>query len=51
MKTDNKDYRYTVRLTETQNAAVQKLIDEGKVKTPAAALQYITNMFIMLGQK
>ncbi|MGS4241713.1 hypothetical protein [Serratia marcescens] len=44
-----KENKITVRLNDTQYALIQQLIDEGKAKTPSAALQLILNKLAILG--
>ncbi|WP_210450870.1 hypothetical protein [Pantoea ananatis] len=41
---ENKESKITARISETQNQFIKKLIDEGKAKTPSAAIQYLINM-------
>ncbi|WP_212408473.1 hypothetical protein [Erwinia sp. E602] len=40
----------TVRLTESQQEAVDSLISTGKAKTNASAIQYLINQYMILGK-
>ncbi|MCO4162984.1 hypothetical protein K8D15_07250 [Citrobacter youngae] len=40
---EQKEYKITVRLNETQHNVLQKIIDEGKAKSISTALQYLLN--------
>ncbi|MHA1054663.1 hypothetical protein [Enterobacter mori] len=40
----------TVRITQDQQAYIDKLISEGKAKTNAAAIQYLINMGMIRGE-
>ncbi|MEN3752518.1 hypothetical protein ABC733_06735 [Mangrovibacter sp. SLW1] len=44
MKKDNKSISVGVRLTPTQAAVLQKMVDAGKAKTISAAIQYLINV-------
>lgn len=41
---ENKESKITARITDTQHSYIQRLIDEGKAKSPSAAIQYLINM-------
>lgn len=47
--TIKKTEQVTVRLTPLQHAALDKLIEEGKAKNRAAAVQYLINLYQIKG--
>lgn len=49
MKKEKKVNSATVRLNDTQYALIEKLIEDGKCKTVASAIQHIINMAIIKG--
>ncbi|WP_130640858.1 hypothetical protein [Pectobacterium versatile] len=63
MKKDENDYKNkdiqmkenkvnvaTVRYTDSQKKALDKLIAEGKVKNVASAIQYLINLYAIKGE-
>jgi len=46
---ENKDARITVRITVTQLQFLQNMVDSGKFSSVAAAIQYLINQHIILG--
>ncbi|WP_146044015.1 hypothetical protein [Pectobacterium odoriferum] len=63
MKKDENDYKNkdikmkenkvnvaTVRYTDSQKKALDKLITEGKVKNVASAIQYLINLYAIKGE-
>lgn len=46
---ENKEYKITVRLNETQYSILQKIIDDGKAKNQSTALQYLLNTLAIKG--
>ncbi|POE40246.1 hypothetical protein [Pectobacterium odoriferum] len=47
---ENKDFKVTSRINELQNSILQKLITDGKAKTPASAIQYLINLYAIKGE-
>jgi len=47
----NKDNRITVRLTDTQYAMIEQIMNDGKAKTPSAALQHLLNELAIKNSK
>ncbi|MEQ9995621.1 hypothetical protein [Pectobacterium versatile] len=47
---ENKKNVATVRYTDSQKKALDKLIAAGKAKTPAAAIQYLINIYMIEGE-
>lgn len=47
----NKDHRITVRLTDTQYTLIENVMNDGKAKTPSAALQHLLNELVIKGSK
>ncbi|MDX6042818.1 hypothetical protein [Scandinavium lactucae] len=50
MMKENKNNIATVRFTDTEKKALQKIIDDGKAKTYAGAIQYLVLQHIILGK-
>lgn len=46
---ENKDARISVRITVTQQQVLQTMIDSGKCNSIAAAIQYLINQQMILG--
>ncbi|WP_202307401.1 hypothetical protein [Dryocola clanedunensis] len=49
MEKENKTQVVSVRFTDTQKSALQKLVDSGKAKTIAGAIQYLINSHMITG--
>lgn len=50
MKKKNKDIPVSIRITEEQDQAIQKLlVDTGKVKNRSAGIQYLINQMMIKG--
>jgi hypothetical protein len=47
---ENKTNVVSVRFTDTQKDSLQKVINEGKAKTLAGAIQYLINKHMVLGE-
>ncbi|MCG5047644.1 hypothetical protein L2164_02925 [Pectobacterium brasiliense] len=47
---ENKVNVATVRYTDSQKKALDKLITEGKVKNVASAIQYLINLYAIKGE-
>ncbi|TAJ01887.1 hypothetical protein EG334_21435 [Pectobacterium versatile] len=47
---ENKVNVATVRYTDSQKKALDKLIAEGKVKNVASAIQYLINLYAIKGE-
>jgi hypothetical protein len=46
---ENKEARITVRVTATQQQVLHKMVESGKCNSIAAAIQYLINQHIILG--
>ncbi|WP_314419189.1 hypothetical protein [Pseudescherichia vulneris] len=46
---ENKEARITVRITATQQQVLHKMVESGKCNSIAAAIQYLINQYIILG--
>jgi|GEM_PF-2599458 len=51
MKKQIKTNTLTVRITDDQQKYIDKLIEQGKAKTNAAAIQYLINKSMLLNPK
>lgn len=47
---ENKTNVVSVRITDPQKDSLQKIINEGKAKTLAGAIQYLINKHMVLGE-